>query len=300
MRQLFPRSFLQHIRSAVRVQFKLHPLNFQRPRQPLDRPQRSPADYRESHNGAYLTTVLDSSPDASPPHCLVIVPTYNEAANIERLIADVLAQGSQFDILIVDDDSPDGTGDMVAELATEMPRVHLLKRSGKRGLGSAYVEGFQQALRMGARYICQMDADFSHQPRYLSQLLVNAEQGVDVVLGSRNIPFGRVENWSLTRKILSKGGSLYARTVLGLPIRDCTGGFKCFRAAALRQIDLTAIQSNGYAFQVELNYRCYRAGLQMLEIPIIFPDREAGESKMSLGIVREAALMVWKLRLNGV
>jgi dolichol-phosphate mannosyltransferase len=234
----------------------------------------------------------------SQTHCLVVVPTYNEALNIERLIAEILAQGPQFDVLVVDDNSPDGTGDLVAALAELTPRVQLLRRSGKLGLGTAYVAGFGQGLRQGYRYLCEMDADFSHQPRYLPVLLAVAERAADVALGSRNVPGGRVENWSWARKLISKGGSLYARTILGMPVRDCTGGYKCFRAGVLQQIDLGSIGSNGYAFQVEMNYRCHQAGFRIHELPIVFPDRVAGQSKMSQKIVWEAAAMVVRLRLS--
>jgi dolichol-phosphate mannosyltransferase len=226
------------------------------------------------------------------------VPTYNEAQNIERLINAILAQGPQFDVLVVDDHSPDGTGDLVAALAARAPRVQILHRAGKLGLGTAYLAGFRHGLSQGYRFICEMDADFSHQPHYLPQLLRAAEGGVDVVLGSRNVPGGRVENWSPLRNAISKGGSLYARMILGMPVRDCTGGFKCFRAEALRRIQLDTIRSSGYGFQVEMNYRCYRAGLSMREIPIVFPDRVAGQSKMSRRIMIEAALMVWRLRFD--
>lgn len=235
---------------------------------------------------------------ASARHCLVVIPTYNEAPNIERLIAAVLAQGPQFDVLVVDDSSPDGTGDLVAGLAARSARVQLLRRAGKLGLGTAYLAGFRRGLRQGYRFICEMDADFSHEPRYLPRLLACAEREADVALGSRNVPGGRVENWPLSRRLLSRGGSLYARALLGLPVRDCTGGFKCFRNEALRQIDLDAISSSGYAFQVELNYRCHQAGLRLVELPIVFPDRVAGSSKMSRAIVLEAALVVLRLRLG--
>ncbi|MCU0495495.1 MAG: polyprenol monophosphomannose synthase [Chloroflexaceae bacterium] len=242
---------------------------------------------------------LESIPP-KPGHnsCLVIVPTYNEALNIERLIPAILEQGPRFDILVVDDNSPDGTGNMVAAMAAENPRIHLMRRAGKLGLGSAYIEGFHYGLRLGYPFLCEMDADFSHQPHYLPMLLATVERDADVALGSRNVPGGRVENWSLLRKVISKGGSLYARTILGMPVRDCTGGFKCFRAAVLQQIDLDSIQSSGYSFQVEMNYRCHKAGFRIREVPIVFPDRVAGHSKMSQQIVLEAALMVWKLRLT--
>jgi len=233
----------------------------------------------------------------SQRYCLVVVPTYNEALNIERLLIEILGQGPQFDVLVVDDGSPDGTGDLVAALAARTDRVQLIRRAGKLGLGTAYVAGFREGLCQGYHYLCEMDADFSHQPRYLPVLLAVAEHAADVALGSRNVPGGRVENWSWKRKLISKGGSLYARTILGMPVHDCTGGFKCFRASVLRQIDLDAIGSSGYAFQVEMNYRCHQAGFGLHEIPIVFPDRVAGQSKMSQQIVWEAAAMVLKLRL---
>jgi dolichol-phosphate mannosyltransferase len=230
-------------------------------------------------------------------YCLVVVPTYNEAANIVPLIEQILAQGPQFDVLVVDDGSPDGTGDLVAAIAAATPRVQLHRRAGKLGLGTAYLAGFRQGLRQGYAYICEMDADFSHQPRYLPMLLGRAEREAEVAIGSRNVPGGRVENWPLLRRLISRGGSLYARLLLGLPVRDATGGFKCFRAEVLRQIDLDSIRSNGYAFQVEMNYRAHQAGFRISELPIVFPDRVAGDSKMSRRIVLEAALMVLRLRV---
>ncbi len=235
---------------------------------------------------------------AAQGYCLVIIPTYNEALNIERLIAAILAQGPQFDVLVVDDNSPDGTGDLVAAIAGRTPRVQLLRRAGKLGLGTAYIAGFREGLRQGYAYLCEMDADFSHQPHYLPVLLATAEREADVVLGSRNVPGGRVENWSWVRRLISRGGSLYARTLLGMPVRDCTGGFKCFRAEVLQRLDLDSVGSNGYAFQVEMNYRCHQAGFRIHEVPIVFPDRVAGQSKMSQRIVWEAAAMVLKLRLS--
>src|SRR5829696_1477380 len=246
--------------------------------------------------GAPVETLLIDQP--SRGHCLVVVPAYNEALNIERLVIEILGQGPQFDVLVVDDGSPDGTGDLVAALAARTERVQLIRRAGKLGLGTAYVAGFREGLRQGYRYLCEMDADFSHQPRYLPVLLAVAERAADVALGSRNVPGGRVENWSWVRKLISKGGSLYARTILGMPVRDCTGGFKCFRAGVLQQLDLDTIGSNGYAFQVEMNYRCHQAGFRLHELPITFPDRIAGQSKMSQQIVWEAAAMVLKLRLS--
>lgn len=243
-----------------------------------------------------VTAFPFGAPQTSARHCLVVVPTYNEALNIERLIAAILAQGPQFDVLVVDDGSPDGTGALVAALAAGNPRVQLMRRAGKLGLGTAYIAGFRRGLHQGYRFICEMDADFSHQPHYLPALLACAEGEADVALGSRNVPGGRVENWSLARQAISRGGSLYARTILGMPVRDCTGGFKCFRSEVLRRIDLDTIGSSGYAFQVEMNYRCHQAGFRIKELPIVFPDRVAGSSKMSRRILVEAALMVLRLR----
>lgn len=246
-----------------------------------------------------LDTTVSTTVCLPEPHsCLIVVPTYNEAQNIERLLDAIIAQGPQFDVLVVDDNSPDGTGYLVAARASSEPRLHLLRRAGKLGLGTAYRDGFRFGLARNYRFICEMDADFSHQPHYLPELLACAANDADVAIGSRNVPGGAVENWSLTRKLISRGGSLYARTLLSLPIYDCTGGYKCFRADALRQLDLDSIKSNGYSFQVEMNYRCHQAGLRMREIPIVFPDRVAGSSKMSRHIVIEAAAMVLRLRVS--
>jgi dolichol-phosphate mannosyltransferase len=256
----------------------------------------SPAETQRHQLPARIAAALRRA-GASQRRCLVVVPTYNEASNIAHLAAAILSQGPQFDVLVVDDNSPDGTGGIADALAARSPRVQVLHRPAKLGLGSAYVAGFAAGLRQGYEFLCEMDADFSHQPCYLPRLLAAAEHDADVVLGSRNVPGGRAENWTWLRAALSRGGSFNARAVLGLPIRDCTGGFKCFRADALRQIRLDAIRSNGYAFQIELNYRCFQAGLRIQEVPIVFPNRVAGYSKMSWRIVWEAAVMIWRLRL---
>ena len=250
----------------------------------------------QAHQGSLAYAFEDAGP--SQGYCLVIIPTYNEVLNIERLIAAILSQGPQFDVLVVDDNSPDGTGALVNTIAARTQRVRLLQRPGKLGLGSAYLTGFREGLHRKYAYICEMDADFSHQPQYLPILLATAENDADIALGSRYVSGGRVENWSFIRQAISKGGSLYARSILGMPVRDCTGGFKCFSAKVLEYIDLDTIGSNGYAFQVEMNYRCHQAGFRIREIPIVFPDRIAGSSKMSRRIVSEAAIMVWKLRLS--
>jgi dolichol-phosphate mannosyltransferase len=199
------------------------------------------------------------------------------------------------EILVVDDNSPDGTGRLAEALARENPRVHAFHRPAKRGLGTAYVSGFVYALENGFDRVVEMDADFSHRPEDLPALLAAAESA-DVVIGSRNVRGGRAVDWSPLRHLVSKGGSLYARRLLGLPVRDCTSGFKCFRSSALAVLDLEALRSNGYAFQVEVNYACARAGLRFAEVPIVFPNRRRGHSKMSWRIVTEAALMVLRLR----
>ncbi len=228
---------------------------------------------------------------------LVIIPTYNERDNIEPLVRAVLAVAPALDVLVVDDNSPDGTGALAAALARETDRVRVLHRPGKGGLGAAYLAGFDYALARDYARVVEMDADFSHRPEDLPRLL-RASGEADVVIGSRNVPGGRVENWSPVRNAISKGGSLYARTILGLPIRDCTGGFKCFRREALTALDLDHVRSNGFGFQVELNYLSHRAGLRIAEVPIVFPDRTRGASKMSGRIAAEAALMVLRLRLD--
>lgn len=229
--------------------------------------------------------------------CLVVMPTYNERDNLPPLIEAVLAVDPAIDVFVVDDASPDGTGDVADALARENRRVRVLHRAGKQGLGTAYVAGFQHALANGYDRVVEMDADFSHRPEDLPRLLAAADDA-DLVIGSRNIPGGRAVGWSPLRHIVSKGGSLAARLVLGLPVRDCTSGFKCFRRQALQKLDLDQIRSNGYAFQVEVNYACARAGLRLAEVPIIFPDRRYGQSKMSGRIFAEAGLLLLRLRLG--
>jgi dolichol-phosphate mannosyltransferase len=227
----------------------------------------------------------------------VVVPTYNEAENIQDLI-DAILQHSRFRVLVVDDASPDGTGDRVLELARQDPRIGLLARPGKMGLGTAYLDGFRRAVAEGAEFIFEMDADFSHDPKYLPQLLEAAEQRYDLVIGSRYVPGGGTTDWGLGRRLISRGGNLYAGLILGLPIVDSTGGFRCYRRRVLETLDLDAVCSNGYAFQVEMAYRTLKAGFRVGEVPIIFPDRRVGQSKMSRRIVIEALINVWRLRLG--
>jgi len=228
---------------------------------------------------------------------LVIVPTYNERENLPRLVPAILEQGESFHVLIVDDNSPDGTGKIADDLAAADARVNVLHRDGKRGLGTAYVAGFKWALDRGFDYVFEMDADFSHDPADLPRLLEGAMQG-DCAVGSRWVSGGGTENWSFLRTIISRGGSVYSRLILGVPVNDLTSGFKCFSAYVLRRLDLDSIHSNGYAFQVEVNYRCHRLGFRIVEVPITFVDRRVGKSKMSSWIVLEAMGVVWKLRLS--
>jgi len=232
-----------------------------------------------------------------PARTLVILPTYNERQNLPRLLEAILNVHPGLDALVVDDNSPDGTGEQADAIASKEARVKVLHRAGKSGLGTAYVAGFEYALRHAYDHVVEMDADFSHRPEDLPSLL-SAAATTDVVIGSRNIPGGRTVGWSWLRRFVSRGGSLYARLLLNLPIKDCTSGFKCFSRAALSLLDLELLLSNGYAFQVEVNHACHQAGLRFAEVPIIFPERVAGYSKMSPGIMFEAALLVLRLRLG--
>jgi len=230
---------------------------------------------------------------------MVVVPTYNERDNIERLIADILAQDECIEALVVDDNSPDGTGDVVDRMKEGNPRLHLLRRSGKLGLGSAYRDGFRFAMGKGVDYIVQMDADFSHAPAMLP-LFFEKIKNYDLVIGSRYLNGVSVVNWPLRRLMLSCFANVYTRLITGLRISDCTGGFKCFRREALEAIDLSRIKSDGYSFQIEMNYLCAEKGFRTGEIPIIFIDRHAGSSKMSKKIVREAVFIVWKLKIGSL
>ena len=229
---------------------------------------------------------------------LVCIPTYNERENLEGIVEAVLAADARTEVLVVDDNSPDRTGDLADALAAREPRVHVLHRARKEGLGRAYLAAFAWALARPYAFVLEMDADWSHPPRYLPELLDRAEAGADLVLGSRYVPGGGTVNWGWLRRFISRGGSLYARTVLGLGVRDLTGGFKCFRRRVLESIHLAAVHSTGYAFQIELTYRTLRNGFRVEEIPIVFEDRRVGQSKMSRRIVVEALTMVWKLRFT--
>lgn len=225
---------------------------------------------------------------------LVIVPTYNESENLRRLVAAVLAAAPELDLLIVDDNSPDGTGRLADEIAAKQPRVHALHRTGKLGLGTAYIAGFRWALERGYEAMMEMDCDFSHDPQALPAFLA-AASGSDVVIGSRYKGGVRVVDWPMRRLLLSYGASLYVRLITGMPVCDPTGGFKLFRREVLAALDLDNIHSEGYGFQIEMNYRCWMAGFRLVEIPITFTDRRVGVSKISRRIVWEALWMVWRL-----
>ena len=229
----------------------------------------------------------------------VVIPTYNERDNLRPLTERILSQHQSLRILIVDDNSPDGTGQLADELAREDSRIQVLHRPGKLGLGSAYREGFRRALDLGANYLIEMDADFSHDPAVLPLFLEKIAE-YDLVIGSRYINGISVVNWPLRRLMLSYGANVYTRLITGLTIMDCTSGFKCFRRSLLERIDLDRITSDGYSFQIEMHFRCAELGARICELPIIFIDRRAGQSKMSKRIVREAVLMVWKLKLDSL
>jgi len=233
--------------------------------------------------------------DVKYKKALVIIPTYNEIENVERMIEVVLSLPEQPDVLIVDDNSPDGTGSKVNEIIKSNKKVNLISRSGKLGLGTAYIEGFKFALAEGYDYIIEMDCDFSHDPKDISRLLKEIDD-YDLVIGSRYIQGVNVVNWPLKRLILSMGASFYTRVITGMPLKDATSGFKCFRKEVIKSIDLDKIHSNGYSFQIEMHYKTWKKKFRIKEMPIIFTDRIDGHSKMGKAIVREAIFMVWKLR----
>ncbi|NJK80057.1 MAG: polyprenol monophosphomannose synthase [Chloroflexaceae bacterium] len=228
---------------------------------------------------------------------MVVIPTYNERDTIVDLIGKIL-ELPRFRVLVVDDNSPDGTGTLVTDLSLKEPRVGLLPRSGKLGLGSAYIAGFRRALREGSQYIFEMDADFSHDPAYLPYLLQAVELHCDLAIGSRYVRGGDTVNWGFMRQFISRSGNLYAGLILQLPTTDSTSGFRCYHRRVLAALNLSAIRSNGYAFQIEMVYRTKQAGFRIQELPIIFPDRRVGKSKMSRHIVLEALINVWRLRLG--
>lgn len=232
---------------------------------------------------------------------LIIIPTYNEMDNIQKLIPDILKKYSDYnlDILIVDDNSPDGTGNYINQLGKENPRIKLLQREKKLGLGTAYIAGFKYALEHNYDYIFEMDADYSHDPKEIKNFLKQMKE-FDLVLGSRYITGVNVINWPMSRLLLSYFANIYTRLITGLPIKDATGGYKCFKREVLQSINFDKVKSNGYAFQIEMTFKAWKNGYRVAEIPIIFVDRVKGKSKMSKKIVREAITMVWKLRLRSI
>ena len=228
---------------------------------------------------------------------IVVIPTYNESKNIVRIIDKIFSVHDEIDVLVVDDNSPDGTGKLVRDKMQESNRIHIIEREGKMGLGTAYLAGFKYSLEKGYDYIMEMDADFSHNPEEIPNFLKFIQE-YDVVLGSRYIKGVNVVNWPLKRLLLSYFANLYTRVITGMDVKDATGGFKCFRATALSKINFDEVKSNGYSFQIEMTYRLWKKGAKVKEIPIIFVDRLEGESKMSKKIVYEAIFMVWKLKLG--
>jgi dolichol-phosphate mannosyltransferase len=229
---------------------------------------------------------------------VICLPTYNEHENLEPMLRALGDKGVR--VLVIDDNSPDGTGELADRLAQELDYVDVLHRESKEGLGPAYLAGFRHALATDAELVLEMDCDFSHDPNYVPQLITAVEGGADLALGSRYVPGGGVRNWGLLRRLISTGGSSYARIILGVKIRDLTGGFKCYRRAVLETIDLDAVEAKGYAFQIETTYRALRAGFKVVEVPITFADREVGGSKMSKAIVAEAIWKVPGLRLKAL
>lgn len=228
---------------------------------------------------------------------LIIIPTYNEYENLGPLMTAVFANAAATDVLIVDDNSPDGTGQLAEQMRADDPRIHVMHRAGKLGLGTAYVAGFKYAIEHGYDAAFEMDADFSHDPRYLPDFLQAIEQA-DLVIGSRYIPGGSTPNWTLARRLISGCGNIFARIMLGIPVHDCTAGYRCYRREVLEHIDLDSVQSQGYAFQVELAYRVMKQHYKIVEIPIVFMDRRVGASKMSSKIVTEAFTFVLRARFS--
>jgi len=235
-----------------------------------------------------------------PDRLVVVVPTYNERVNLPLVVPAILQQDPRIDVLVVDDNSPDGTGQLADEVAASTPRVHVLHRPNKSGLGKAYLAGFQWALANRYDLIFEMDADFSHDPKFLGDF-VRAAADADLVIGSRyRAGVVNVINWPISRLLLSIGANQYARWITGLPLDDSTGGFKCFRREVLEAIDFEKVRSNGYAFQIEMSFRAWKKGFRLVEVPIVFTDRVEGQSKMNKRIVREAIWMVWWLRLQSM
>lgn len=258
------------------------------------------APHRSTELGYAAASMSDDLVHRCGAKTLIVTPTYNESDNLRPFLAQVFAVAPEAHVLVVDDASPDGTGALADTIAKEDSRVRVLHRAGKLGLGTAYVDGFSQNLDRGYEYFFEMDTDLSHDAAYLPDFFRALEAGADVVVGSRNVPGGGVQGWGLGRHVLSKGGSLYSRLVLGVGIHDLTTGYKAFTRDALSRIALREVASNGYSFQIEMTYRALQAGLRVVEVPITFVDRRVGQSKMSRKIFVEAIGVVWKLRLDAL
>jgi dolichol-phosphate mannosyltransferase len=248
--------------------------------------------------GAARARVIAYNGRPMPESVLIILPTYNERDNLEPIVAAIHDRLPEAQLLVIDDGSPDGTGDVADRIAARDQRVTVVHRPGKQGLGTAYLLGFRHAITHGYDYVFEMDSDFSHDPGALPDLLRAARAGADLVIGSRWVEGGATVNWGVQRRLISRGGSLYARTILGVGVRDLTSGFKCFRRETLERMDLGLVRSEGYSFQIEMTYRVLQAGLSVTEVPITFADRRVGQSKMSRSIILEAVTMVWRLRLG--
>ena len=229
---------------------------------------------------------------------VVVIGTYNEAENIPGILTEILRQGPEYEAIVVDDNSPDGTGRLVAEMAAKQPRIHVIQRPARMGYGSAYLEGFRAALDLGADYIVQMDADYSHNPGDIPRL-VEAAKDADLAVGSRYIKGGSTEGWPFRRRLISRGGNMVAHFLLALPIRDCTGGFKCFPRATLESLNFSEIRSRGFASLYEINHACYQSGNKFREVPINFVERRTGQSKMTWRMIVEALVVMLRLRLRG-
>jgi len=233
------------------------------------------------------------------PKALVIIPTYNEAQNVEKIVTEVLQQSEIVEVLIVDDNSPDGTADLVKKMMENNTRVHLIQREKKMGLGTAYVAGFKYAIQHQFDFVFEMDADFSHNPKEIP-IMLSKMDGCDLLIGSRYVKGVNVVNWPMKRLILSYSANIYTRVITGMPVHDATAGFKCYKRKVLEAIDLDSIRSNGYAFQIETNFLAWKKGFVIKEMPIVFVDRRVGVSKMNKKIVYEAAFMVWKLKARSI
>ena len=253
-----------------------------------------------SNSVAQINEQKNIATEGSINRILIIMPMYNEKENIRQILLEVLKQDERINILIIDDNSPDGTGEIADEIVSQNSRVSVIHRAGKLGLGTAYVVGFKYALEKNYDLVFEMDSDFSHDPKYLAGMIAMAESGYDLVVGSRWVKNGGIENWPKSRELLSRYASIYSRLVTGIPVHDTTAGFQCFKKEVLKAIDLDGLKSGGYSFQIETKFKVHRKGFKIGELPIIFKDRIEGFSKMSKKIVFEAIWMVWKIKIQAM